>query len=88
MAPGFKFPEQLETFSMPTHHGLGFDNDQNLLPVAPETGKDNPEKTVSAAKLRPFDRPFHGGHLLAKRKVFQSQIEILFRPQKYFKEQF
>ena len=47
-APGIKFPEQLETFSMPPHHGLGFDNDQSLLPVAPETGKQNPEKTVSA----------------------------------------
>ena len=53
---------------MPPHHGLGFDNDQSLLPVAPETGKQNPEKTVSAAKLRSFDRLFHNGHLLANRK--------------------
>ncbi len=38
-ALGLKLPEKLETFFMPTHHGLGFDNDQSLLPVAPETGK-------------------------------------------------
>ena len=35
LLPGLKSPKHLETFFMPTHHGLGFDNDQSLAPVAP-----------------------------------------------------
>jgi hypothetical protein len=73
---------------MPTHHSVRLDNDQSFPPVAPETGKQNSERTVSAAKPGSFDRPFHDGHLLSERKVFQSQIKILFRSQKYFKQQF
>lgn len=34
LALGFKTPEQLEVFFRLTHHGLRFDNDQSLLPVA------------------------------------------------------
>jgi hypothetical protein len=57
--------------------GFGFDDDQGLLPVARESRKQNPKKTVSGAKLRPFDRPLQRIQLLAERKVFQNQIEIL-----------
>jgi hypothetical protein len=72
---------------MPPNDSFGFYDDQRLPPVAPETTKYDPEKTVSAAKLRSFDRPFHGGHLLSERKVFQSEIEILLRSQKHGKKQ-
>jgi hypothetical protein len=82
-APGFKTPEQLEVFFRPTHHGLRFDNYQILLPVVPKTGKRDPKKRVSAAELGPFDSPFQGDQLLAKDKVFQSQIEIFYSPKKY-----
>ena len=79
---GLKSPKQLETRSMPPNDRFGFDNDQCLLPIGPKTGKQNPEKTVSAAELRPFDRPFHGGQLLAKRKVLQNDIKSLFESEK------
>ena len=85
-ASGLKSPKHLETFFMPTHHGLWFDNDQSMAPVAPETGKDNPENTITGTKLRPFDRPFHGGQLLAKREVLQNDIKSLFEPEKDVKE--
>ena len=77
VASGLKSPKHLTTFFMPTHHGLWFDNDQNLSPVAPETTKHDPEKTVFCSNLKPFLRTFQDGQLLAERKVFQSQIGIL-----------
>lgn len=43
---GLELPKQLETISMPANDRFGFDDDQWLLPVAPETTKHNPEKTV------------------------------------------
>ena len=51
---GLKSPEQLETLSMPPNDSFGFDDDQWLLPVAPETTKHDPEKTVFCSNLRPF----------------------------------
>ena len=85
---GLKSPEQLETLSMPTNDSFGFDDDQWLLPVAPETTKHNPEKTVFCSNMRPFLVTFPDGQLLAKRKVFQSQIGILLGSQKYIQNQF
>ena len=85
---GLKSPEQLETLSMPPNDSFGFYDDQWLLPVASETSKHDPEKTVFCSNLRPFFRTFQDGQLLAERKVFQNQIEILFRSKKHFKEHF
>ena len=66
---------------------IWFDNDQSLSPVAPATGKDHPEKTITGTKLRSFGRPFHSGQLLAKRKVLQNDIKSLFESEKNVKEQ-
>jgi hypothetical protein len=59
-----------------------------LAPVAPETGKNNPENTITGPKLRPFDRPFHGGQLLSKRKVLQNNIKSLLNPKRMLKTRF
>ena len=80
---GLESPEQLETLSVPPNDSYGFDDDQWLLPVVPETTKHDPEKTVFCSNLKPFFRPFQDGQLLAERKVFQSQIGILLGSQKY-----
>ena len=85
---GLELPEQLETLSMPPNDSFGVDDDQSLPPVAPETPKHDPEKTVFCSNLRPFLLTFPDGQLLAERKVFQNYIEILFRSEKYFKEHF
>ena len=62
---GLEPPEQLETFSLPLNDSFGFDDDQWLPPVAPETTKQDPEKTVFCSNLRPFLRTFQDGQLLA-----------------------
>ena len=58
---GLELPKQLETLSVPSHDSFGFDDDQWLLPVAPETIKDDPEKTVFCSNLRPFFMTFPDG---------------------------
>ncbi len=85
---GLKSPEQIETLSMPPNDSFGFDDDQWLLPVAPEMTKHDPEKTVFCSNLRPFLMTFPDGQLLAERKVFQSQIGILLGSQKNIQKQF
>jgi len=86
VAPGLELIEQLESLSMPPNEGFGFYDDQWLLPVGPESTKQDPEKTVLIAKLRPFDRAFLGGQLLSKRKVLQNDIKSLFESEKNVKE--
>ena len=39
---------------MPPNDSFGFDDDQWLLPVAPETTKHDPEKAVFCSNFRPF----------------------------------
>ena len=87
-ASGLELPEQLETLSMPPNDSFGFDDDQCLLPIGPKMGKQNPEETISFAKSGPFDRSPHCCQLLAEYKVFQREIIILFRSQKYAQNQF
>jgi hypothetical protein len=55
---------------MPQNDSFGFDSDQWLLPVAPETTKHNLEKTVFCSKLRLFLMRFPDSQLLAEHKVF------------------
>jgi hypothetical protein len=74
-ATGLELPEQLETLSMPPNDRFGFEDDQWLPPVSPESGKQDPEETIPVAKFRSFGRTSHNGQLLAKRKVFQSWCE-------------
>jgi hypothetical protein len=52
---------------MPPNDSFGFDDDQWFLPVAPETTKHDPEKTVFCSNLRPFLMTFPDGQLLAER---------------------
>jgi hypothetical protein len=86
--PGLELPKQLETLSMPPNDSFGFEDDQGLLPIAPESTKQDPEEAIPVAKSGSFGRPFHSGQLLAERKVFQNQIGIRLGSQKYVQDQF
>ena len=87
LLPGLKSPEYLEAFFVPPHDGVRLDNDQSFPPVAPETTKHDPEKTVFCSNLRPFLMTFQDGQLLAERKVFQNEIGIFLGSQKYVQKQ-
>ena len=71
---GFEFPEKLETLSVPADNGIRVDNDKRFTPRAPDSGKENPEKSIRHSNLRPPVRPFHHDQLLAKRQVLSSEI--------------
>lgn len=71
---GFKFPEKLETLSVPADNSIRLYNDKSFAPGIPNSGKQNPKESIRHSNFRPAVRPFHYGQLLAKRKVFGSKI--------------
>jgi hypothetical protein len=50
---------------MPGDDGLGFDDDQDLTPPAPEFGQDYPEEAISPTQFGSMDSPVEYGELLA-----------------------
>ena len=60
---------QLKTFSVPRHNCLWFDDDQGILPVAPQPGKQHPEQTVSIADWRFVAAAFQNDKLLTQGNV-------------------
>ncbi len=80
---GFEFPEKLKTLSVPADNGIRLDNDERLAPRSPNSGNQNPEEPIHHSNLRPLVRPFHHDQLLAKRKVFGSEIRSDFELRPY-----
>lgn len=73
MVSRLPYPEQLEAFPVPSHHGFGSDDDQRPAPVAPEPRKKNPEKPVPVSEPGALPCPFHDGELLPEREIFDSE---------------
>ena len=71
---GFEFPEQFKTLAVPADNGIRPYNDKRSAPRTPNSGKQNPEEPIRHSNFRPLVRSFHYGQLLAKRKVFGSEI--------------
>ena len=68
--PGLESPVKLKSLSMPADDCLRFNDDQCFFPSTPETGKDDPEDTISVMERRPFYRAFHDSKLVTKSYVF------------------
>ncbi|MCP4339663.1 MAG: hypothetical protein GY799_12430 [Desulfobulbaceae bacterium] len=71
---GFEFPEKFETLAMSVGISIRLYNDKRFAPRSPDLGKHNPEESIRHSNFRPLVRSFHYGQLLAKRKVFGSEI--------------
>ncbi|MCP4400295.1 MAG: hypothetical protein GY801_23680 [bacterium] len=56
----------------------GIYNAERFAPRNPNSGKHNPEESISPSNLRPLVHPFHYDQLLAKRKDFGSEIRAGF----------
>ena len=80
---GFEFPEKFETLAVPADYGIRLCNDESFSPRTPNSGKHYPEKPICHSNLRPPVRPFHNDQLLAKRKVFGSEIRSDFELRPY-----
>ena len=66
-----------EALSMPAEDGFGFDDDQSLLPVAPDPGQDHPECSIQFPNPGPRSLSAEKGELLTECEVLERQI----RPQ-------
>ena len=75
---GFEFPEKFEPLAMPEDNSIRLYNDKRFAPRSPNSGKQNPEEPIHYSNFRPLVRPFHSGQLLAKGKIFGSEIRINF----------
>jgi hypothetical protein len=73
---------------MPPNDGFGFYEDQWLLPVAPESTKHDPEKTVFCPNLRPFLKTFQDGQLLAECRFSKARSESFWDLKTIFKISF
>jgi hypothetical protein len=59
---------------MPVDNGVRLYNDERFAPRSPNSGKHKPEESIRHSNLRPLVRTSHYDQLLAKRKVFGSEI--------------
>jgi hypothetical protein len=57
-----------EPLSVPFDDRIGFDDDQDLPPIFPESRQHHPEEPISLMKLRPLHFTVEDGKLLAKSK--------------------
>jgi hypothetical protein len=73
LAREIQAPVHAEASPVPTDHGLGSDNHENLLPSGPEPASQHPEEFVQGAKLG-FGMPtLQYRELLSKRQILQKQ---------------
>jgi hypothetical protein len=62
-------PVELEALPVPFDDGLRFDNDQDLLPILPESRENHPEESIPPTQLRPVNFPVEDGQLLTQREI-------------------
>ena len=56
---------------MPPHHGVRVDENQGVTPIPPSVSEQDPEESVTGAKLRAFAGAPQDGQLLTKREVLK-----------------
>ena len=58
---------------MPTDDGLGLNDDEDALPVSPDSAQENPQAAVDIRQLWPFHRPPEDGELLPKSQILEGE---------------
>ena len=56
---------------MPSHHGVGLDDDQGGAPLRPCLGEEDPKDSVRRAKFWALDRARQRGQLLTEREILE-----------------
>ncbi len=59
---------------MTADHGIGFHQDQDVLPAWPTLAECRPKDPVPEVQFRPGPFPFQGGDLLSKGEDFEGGI--------------
>ena len=68
---------------MPSHHGVGLDEDERRAPVPPRLGQHDSKQPIPPPKLRTGARTFQRGELLAEREVLEDQFMMSAAGQRY-----
>jgi hypothetical protein len=68
---------------MPSHHGVGLDEDEGRAPVPARLGQHDPKQPIPPPKLRTGARAFQHAELLAEREVLEDQFMMSAAGQRY-----
>lgn len=72
--PGSPTPIELEAGAVPTDHGLGLDDEQDVGPSGPAMAEGAPEEPVQGVQNWPRPFPFQHGHLLPEGEDLEGGI--------------
>ncbi len=67
-------PISSEPTTVPADDRLRFHDDEDALPVSPDSAQQHPKPTVDIREPRPFHRTTEDGELLAKSDILESQL--------------
>jgi hypothetical protein len=59
---------------MPSHDGLGLNENQCRPPAAPSPSQQHPEHPVTSPEVRPRDRPLQGSQLVPQGKILENDF--------------
>lgn len=72
-SPGIPCPVASEPRPVPLDDRLGLHDDEDLVPVGPDSVQQHPETTVQIRESRPFCRAMEDGELLSPGEILESQ---------------
>ena len=71
--PTLPTPIASEPRAVPPNNGLGLHEDEDVVPVRPDSSQKHPKATVQIRKPRPFHRTLEDGELLAQSEILKRQ---------------
>ena len=71
--PALPGPVASEPDAVPPDHGLGLHDDEDLVPIGPDSAPQHPETAVPLREARPFHRLMEGDELLPQGQVLEGQ---------------
>ena len=78
-SPTLPRPVASRAGTMPTHHGVRFNDHEYLRPVSPDSPQKHPESAVHTREPQPFHGMMEDGELLPEGQVLESQRAARFR---------
>ncbi len=73
-SPTLPCPIAPEAGAVPPDDRLGFHDDEDPLPISPDSAQKHPETAVDIREPRTFHRTIEDGELLAKSEILESQL--------------
>jgi len=74
----FPFPEETESFAMPSDYRIGLDDQKVGLPGMPVLGEPGPQSTVQRHQARSFVTAVHDEQLMSQSEILKEQAPARF----------